>query len=72
MAVRLLLLPLAILSIPALVITLLVGRVLSLGGLLPESMPPLLIAQGDVVMFVSAYVVAVGAAWGISTISGNK
>lgn len=70
--VRLLLLPLGILSIPALVIALVVGWVLSLGGLPPESMPLLLIAQGDVLVFASAYVVAVGGAWGVTRITGSE
>lgn len=72
--VRLLLLPLGILSIPALVVALVVGWVLSLGGLPPESIPPLLIARGDVLVFASAYVVAVGGARGITRIteSGHR
>lgn len=70
--VRLLLLPLGLVSIPALVIALVVGWVLSLGGLPPESMPPLLIAQGDVLVFASAYVVAVGGAWGITRFTGAE
>jgi len=67
--VRLLLLPVAILSIPALVLALVVGWGLSLGGLPPESIPPLLIARGDVLVFAGAYVVAVGGAWRISRIT---
>lgn len=70
--VRLLLLPLGILSIPALIIALGVGWALSLGGLPPESMRPLLIAQGDALVFASAYVVAVGGAWGITRITGSE
>ena len=70
--VRLLLLPLGILSIPALGIALAVGWVLSVASLPPESIPPLLIAQGDILVFVSAYVVAVGCVWGITGITGSE
>jgi hypothetical protein len=69
---RLLLLPLAILSIPAVGIALGVGWVLSLGGLPPESIPPLLIARGDVLVFASAYAVAVGSAWVVTRITGSE
>lgn len=61
--VRLLLLPLGVLAIPTLAISLAVGWVLSLAGLPPASIPPVLIAQGDVLVFASAYVVAVCGAW---------
>lgn len=70
--VRLLLLPLGILSIPALILALGVGWVLSLVGRPPASIPPLLIGQGDALVFASVYVVAVGGAWGIARITGTE
>lgn len=69
--VRLLLLPLGVLAIPALVIALALGWVLSLAGVPPASIPSLLIARGDVLVFASAYVVAVGGAWAIDRIRGS-
>ena len=35
-------------------------------------MSPLLIAQGDILVFASAYVVAVGGAWEITRITGSE
>lgn len=69
--VRFLLLPLAILSVPALVIAIGLGWVLSLGGVPPESIPPLLIAQGDILVFTSAYSVAVGGSWILARITAS-
>jgi hypothetical protein len=60
--VRILLLPQTLFSSPALGMSLVVGWILSLAGRPPQSIPSLLIAQGDVVVFASAYVVAVGSA----------
>lgn len=70
--VRILLLPLAIFSIPALAVALGIGWILTYGGLPPETIPSLFIAQGDVLVFASAYAVAVGGAWGISRITGSE
>ena len=70
--VRILLLPLAILSIPALGIALVVGRGLSLVGRPPETIPPLLVAHGDVLVFASAYAVAVAGSWAISRGTGSE
>lgn len=71
-AVRILLLPLAIFSIPAVGIALGIGWALAYGGLPPETIPALLIAQGDILVFASAYAVAVSGAWGLSRITGSE
>lgn len=68
--VRVPLLSLAVFSIPALGLALVAGRLLSLAGLPPESIPPLLVARGDVLVFASAYVVAVGCVWAVARIAG--
>jgi hypothetical protein len=68
-AVRLPLLPLGLLAIPALGIALAVGWLLSLAGLPPETIPTILIAQGDVLVFASAYIVAVATGRGIARIA---
>lgn len=70
--IQLLLLPLAVFSIPALGISLGIGWILSIVGFPPQSLPSLLIAQGDVLVFASAYVVAVGVAWGITRRIGSE
>jgi cytochrome bd-type quinol oxidase subunit 1 len=70
--VRILLLPLAIFSIPALGIALAVGWVLSLVGRPPETIAPLLIAHGDILVFASAYAVAVSVTWAITRITGSE
>ncbi|QLD88479.1 hypothetical protein HWV07_05300 [Natronomonas salina] len=49
-------------ALPALALTLAVGAVLSAVGAAPESVPALLLARGDVLFFVCAYVVAVASA----------
>jgi hypothetical protein len=54
------LLPFALLALPAVVVALALGTVLSLVGLSPTSLPALLLARGDVLVFVGA--LAVGAA----------
>ena len=58
-----LLIPFAIPAIPATVLTIAIGAILSALGLSPEAIPALLLARGDVLFFVSAYVVGVGSAW---------
>jgi hypothetical protein len=70
--VRALLLPLAIVSIPAVGLALVIGWALALGGVPPETIPPLLVARGDVLVFASAYAVAVGGSWGIARIIGSE
>ncbi|MFC6942654.1 hypothetical protein ACFQE8_22275 [Salinirubellus sp. GCM10025818] len=70
--VQLLLLPLGILSIPAIGISLGVEWALSLVGVSPESIPAILNARGDVLVFASAYALAVIGAWGITRIAGSK
>ena len=64
-SVRLALLPVAILALPAVVLSLVIGTVLSVFGRPPEFIPALLVTQGDVLVFGSAYLLAVGGAWAI-------
>ena len=54
--------PLAVPAVPALVLALLAGAILSLLGLSAATLPPLLLARGDVLFFASASLVAVVAA----------
>ena len=70
--VRLPLLPLGLLAIPALGVALAVGWLLSLAGVPPASIPPILIAQGDVLVFASAYLVAVGCVRAIARLTGAE
>lgn len=58
-----LLVPVALPAIPALVLTLAIGGVFSVAGLPLESLPAILLANGDVVFFLSASIVAVGSGW---------
>ena len=58
-----LLLPFVLPAIPALVLTLAVGAVLSLVGLAPESIPALLLTRGDALFFACAYAVATASVW---------
>lgn len=55
-----LLVPVALTAVPALILALAAGAVLSLVGVLPESLPPVLLARGDVLFFAGAYVLAGG------------
>lgn len=57
------LVPLALPALPALAVTIVVGAVLALLGLPPETIPAILLARGDVLFFASAYAVAVASAW---------
>jgi hypothetical protein len=57
------LIPLAVPAIPATLVALAVGAVTTAAGLPPESIPAILLASGDVFVYASAVVVAVGAAW---------
>ncbi|ELZ88247.1 hypothetical protein C453_01665 [Haloferax elongans ATCC BAA-1513] len=70
--VQLLLLPLGMLSIPAIGISLGLEWALSLVGVSPESIPAILNARGDVLVFASAYALAVVGAWGLTRITGSK
>jgi hypothetical protein len=58
-----LLIPFALPALPAFLLTLVLGGILSVAGLPPQSLPPLLLARGDVLFFISAYVIGVGSAW---------
>jgi hypothetical protein len=58
-----LLIPFAFPAIPAFLLTLAFGGVLSLVGLPPQSFPTILLARGDVLFFISAYVVGVASTW---------
>lgn len=59
----LLLVPVALPAVPAAVLAVALGALLSLAGLSPASIPAVLLARGDVLFFASAYGVAVVAAW---------
>lgn len=50
-------------AVPAAVLTVLLGAVLSSVGLPPASLPALLLARGDVLFFAVAYGVAAAATW---------
>ncbi|QLD86672.1 hypothetical protein HWV23_13355 [Natronomonas halophila] len=58
-----LLIPFAFPAIPAFLLTLALGGILSLIGLSPQSLPALLLARGDVLFFISAYAIGVASAW---------
>lgn len=58
-----LLIPFALPALPAFVLTLAFGGILSVVGLPPQSLPAVLLARGDVLFFISAYVVGVASAW---------
>jgi hypothetical protein len=58
-----LLLPFALPAVPAFLLTLALGGILSLVGLPPQSLPAILLARGDVLFFISAYAVGVASAW---------
>lgn len=49
-------------AIPALVLTIVVGAVLGVFGLSPDSIPAILLARGDVLFVACAYAVAVASA----------
>ena len=57
------LIPLAVPAIPATLVATAVGAVTTAAGLPPESIPAVLLASGDVVVYASAVAVAVAAAW---------
>lgn len=58
-----LLIPFALPAIPAFLLTLLSGAILSAIGAPPETLPAVLFARGDVVFFACAYAVGVASAW---------
>lgn len=58
-----LLVPFALPAVPATVLAVGLGTLLSLAGPSPASIPALLLSRGDVLFFASAYIVAVVAAW---------
>jgi hypothetical protein len=55
--------PIALPVVPAPVLALAAGAVLSLVGLPPETLPPVLLARGDALFFVAAYAVGVAVGW---------
>jgi hypothetical protein len=58
-----LLVPFVLPALPAFALTLALGGILSLVGLPPQSLPALLLARGDLLFFISAYVIGVASAW---------
>jgi hypothetical protein len=58
-----LLVPFALPAIPAFLLTLVLGGILSALGLSPQSLPAVLLARGDVVFFISASAIGVASAW---------
>lgn len=64
--ITLMLTPFVFLVIPAVLLASVIGGILSLVGLRPESIPALLVAPGDVVFFASAYVLAALIGWAIT------
>jgi hypothetical protein len=66
-----LLLPFALLAVPAVALAIGGGAVLSLLGISPASLPPLLLARGDVLVFVGAVVVAVAAIRAVERVGGQ-
>jgi hypothetical protein len=58
-----LLIPFALPALPAFLLTLVLGGILSVIGLPPQSLPSLLLARGDALFFISAYAVGVASAW---------
>ena len=53
----------AIPALPAYVITVVLGAILAVLGLPPESLPAVALARGDLVFLASAYAVGVASAW---------
>jgi hypothetical protein len=63
--VRIVLLPVGFFALPAVVLSLVIGAVLSVVGHPPESISAVLVTQGDVLVFGSAYCLAIVGAWGV-------
>lgn len=61
--IRLVLLPVGLLAIPAVLLSLAIDALLSIVGHSPESLPALLVARGDALVFGSAYSLAIAGAW---------
>jgi hypothetical protein len=60
-----LLLPFAPVAIPAVVIAVGLGAVLSVAGVSPTSVPALLLARGDMLVFVGSVAVGAAAVWAV-------
>lgn len=58
-----LLIPFALFGIPAVALATALGALLSIVGLSPGAIPALLVARGDVVVFVIAYGLSVASVW---------
>ncbi|WP_254838332.1 hypothetical protein [Natronomonas marina] len=57
------LIPLAVLALPATVLAVVSGVALGAVGVAPQSIPAIALTRGDVLFFLGAYLVGVAAAW---------
>lgn len=57
------LIPLAVPAIPATLLAVALGVALGAVGVAPQSIPAVALTRGDVLFFISAYLVGVAAAW---------